>query len=164
VQASRAQALYIPASERQIRQLAPQLRYFGLTDIEVLGNEAWVSADVLRTVGADMLEGTVASTPMPPDSSLTGWPDFVREYEARYRHTLDNPYPALGYDAASLALEGIRLAGGRPEDVAEALGRIRDFRGATGVLSIEEGRVTRRPFLVQIRAGAPELMAGGGGP
>lgn len=164
VQGSRAQALYIPASERQIRQLAPQLRYFGLSGVEVLGNEAWVSADVLRTVGADMLEGTVASTPMPPDSSLTGWPDFVREYEARYRRTLDNPYPALGYDAAILALEGIRLAGGRPEAVADALGRIRDFRGATGVLSIEDGRVTRHPFLVRIRAGIPELMVGGGGP
>jgi len=164
IQASRAQALYIPASERQIRQLAPQLRYFGLTGVEVLGNEAWVSAGVLRTVGADMLEGTVASTPMPPDSSLTGWRDFVRDYEARYRRTLDNPYPALGYDAASLALEGIRLAGGRREDVAAALEQIRDFRGATGLLSIQDGRVTRHPFLVRIRAGTPELIAGGGGP
>jgi branched-chain amino acid transport system substrate-binding protein len=132
--------------------------------VEVLGNEAWVSPDVLRTVRADMLEGTVASTPMPPDSSLTGWPDFVRDYEARYRRTLDNPYPALGYDAASLALEGIRRAGGRREGVATALEQIRDFRGATGLLSIEDGRVTRHPFLVRIRAGTPELIPGGGGP
>jgi branched-chain amino acid transport system substrate-binding protein len=164
VRASRAQAVYIPASERQIRQLAPQLRYFGLTGVEVLGNESRVSEEVRRTVGPDMLEGTIASTPMPPDSSLTGWPDFVRAYEARYRRTLDNPYPALGYDAASLAFEGIRLAGGRREAVADALTRIRDFRGATGVLSIEGGRVTRRPYLVRIRAGTPELIAGGGGP
>jgi branched-chain amino acid transport system substrate-binding protein len=98
---------------------------------------------------------------MPPDSSLTGWPDFVRDYETRYRRTLDNPYPALGYDAASLALEAIRSAGGRREDVATALERIRDFRGATGLLSIEDGRVTRRPFLVRIRAGTPELIPGG---
>jgi branched-chain amino acid transport system substrate-binding protein len=164
LRAARPAAVFVPAPERQIRQLAPQLRYYGLTNVTVLGNEAWVSAEVLRTVAAGTLEGVVVATPMPPDSSLTGWADFVREYEARFRRTLDNPYPALGYDAASLALEGIRRAGGRREEVAVALRGIRDFRGATGLLSIENGRITRRPFLVRIRAGKPELISSGGGP
>jgi branched-chain amino acid transport system substrate-binding protein len=164
VRAARAQAVYVPASERDIRQLAPQFRYYGLVGVTLLGNETWLSDEVLRTVPQGSLEGVVASTPLPPDSALTGWRDFVRAYESRYRRSLDNPYPALGYDAASLVLEAARRADGGRSGMARALAGIRDFRGATGVLSIEDGRVTRRPFLVRIRAGTPELIVGGGGP
>lgn len=161
LKASRAQAVFVPASERHIRQIAPQFRYYGFVGPMILGNEAWVSDEVLRTVAPEMLEDVVAATPMPPDSSLTGWKDFVAQYEARFRRTLDNPFPALGYDAASLALEGLTRADGRRENMARALTQIRDFRGATGVLSIEDGRVTRRPFLVRIRSGIPQLIASG---
>jgi len=132
-----------------------------LTGVTILGSEAWISEDVLRSVAPEALEGVIASTSMPPDSSMTGWKDFVAQYEARYRRTLDNPFPALGYDAASLALEGMARAGGKRENMARALAGIRDFRGATGLLSIEDGQVTRRPFLVRVRGGIPQLIASG---
>ena len=57
-----------------------------------------------------------------------------------HRRSLTNPVPALGYDAASLAL--LALTSGRAD--------VTDFRGATGVLSLHQGTVTRRPFLVRI--------------
>jgi hypothetical protein len=60
-----------------------------------------------------------------------------------HRRSLTNPVPALGYDAATLALRA--LTSGNSS--------VTDFRGATGVLSLQSGTVTRRPFLVRIDGG-----------
>jgi ABC-type branched-subunit amino acid transport system substrate-binding protein len=85
------------------------------------------------------------------------WEEFVGRYEAAFRRTLDNPYPALGYDAARLILDQLPSGRARRADVARALGRLDGFRGATGVLSTRDGMITRDPFLVRIQAGRPVL-------
>jgi hypothetical protein len=72
------------------------------------------------------------------------WERFVERYENQFRRTLRSPVPALGYDAARLLLHASREGGGtRPEGTARALEAIRDFPGATGVLSVENGRLQR---------------------
>ena len=38
----------------------------------------------------------------------------------------------------------------RPHDVSRALATLRDFRGATGVLTVRDGMIVRRPFVVRI--------------
>jgi branched-chain amino acid transport system substrate-binding protein len=150
--AATPEAVYISASERDIRQLAPQLEYYGLTrrPIRILGNEAWTSDEVLRLVDAKHINGVVASTPLNKASASAGWRDFVALYEKTHRRTLDNPYPALGYDAARLLLHALE-SGRRPRDVARGLQSARELRGATGILSVQGGRIVRRPFIVRIQ-------------
>ncbi|MGH7574081.1 MAG: hypothetical protein ACREM1_02985, partial [Longimicrobiales bacterium] len=75
-----------------------------------------------------------------------------------YRRTLDNPYPALGYDAARLVLESLPAGDVRPVDVASEIATIDDFRGATGVLSTRDGLISRKPFIVRIQSGQPVLQ------
>jgi ABC-type branched-subunit amino acid transport system substrate-binding protein len=150
--AATPEAVYIAAGERDIRQLAPQLEYYGLTrrPIQILGNEAWTSDEVLRLVDAKHINGVVASTPLNKASASAGWRDFVALYEKTHRRTLDNPYPALGYDATRLLLHALE-SGRRPRDVARGLQTAREVRGATGILSVQGGRIVRRPFLVRIQ-------------
>jgi len=156
--ASEPQAVYVTASARDLRQLVPQLAYYGLTGIQILGSEAWIEPQVLRSLPQPAVEGVVVATPLPAGNGSTGWSDFVALYESTYRRTLDNPYPALGYDAAKLILREVTRGHVRPAELAAALDEVRDYRGATGVLSIENGHVARRPFLVRIRAGQPEPL------
>jgi ABC-type branched-subunit amino acid transport system substrate-binding protein len=155
-------AVFIPASERDIRQLAPQLEYYGLGDVQVLGSEAWVEDEVLRTVQPRMLEGVIAATPLFRSSDAVAWEHFVGLYEATYRRTLDNPYPALGYDAARLILSQLPSGRVTRAEVARAVAGVTDFRGATGVLSARGGAISRRPFLVRIQGGRPVLLDGPG--
>lgn len=156
---SNAQAVFIAASERDIRQLAPQLAYYGVGGVQVLGTDAWASEAVLARLDARVIEGVVAAVPFLPTSDAVAWDEFVGLYEAAQRRTLDNPYPALGWDAARLVLGAIGDEQ-RPSraDIARRLGETDGFRGATGVLSLTDGVVTRRPFLVRIRAGRAELI------
>jgi branched-chain amino acid transport system substrate-binding protein len=155
--------VYAPATERIIRQLAPQFEYYGLGAVQILGSDAWTSEDVVRTMPTRVLEGVIATTPLPRTSDAVAWDRFVGLYEAAHRRTLDTPYPALGYDATRLVLDAVaRSAGGRPGDTSRALAQTTDFRGATGVLSLRDGAVTRRPFLVQVRGGRLTRLDGAG--
>jgi branched-chain amino acid transport system substrate-binding protein len=158
------QAVFIAASARDLRQLVPQLAYYGLTDVQILGGEAWIEPAVLRSLPAVAVEGVVAATPLPIGSGDTGWAEFVELYQSTYRRTLDNPYPALGYDAAKLILREIARGRTNADDLADALDDLSGYRGATGILSIENGRISRRPFLVRIRSGRPEPLPFGGSP
>jgi branched-chain amino acid transport system substrate-binding protein len=160
LKAARPQAVFVAASERDIRQLAPQFAYFGLTGIQILGPEAWVSPEVLKSVPARVLEGVVVATPLiEGGGDETAWTDFVQLYERTHRRTLDNAYPALGYDAANLVLQEIAAGRTRPRDVADAVANVSNYRGATGVLSVQNGRISRRPFLVRITSGRPQPIA-----
>ncbi|HEX7051993.1 MAG TPA: penicillin-binding protein activator [Longimicrobiales bacterium] len=156
--AARPQAIFVPAGERDVRQIAPQIAYYGLADSlytppRVLGGQAW-AADAVRTqVETRFLEDVVAVTPLMRESPDVAWQEFNSLYERTYRSTLDNAFPALGYDAMKLLLEAIGRGRGDAADVSRALGEIDWIRGATGVLSVRNGEVVRRPFLVRIQQG-----------
>jgi branched-chain amino acid transport system substrate-binding protein len=147
---SGAQAVYVAATERDLRQIAPQIEYYGLGDIRVLGNEAWASDEVLRGLPARQTEGVTVVTPLLPTSRDVAWGEFVGRYEAAHRRTLDNPYPALGYDAARLILDALEGVRPQPREVAQRLAATRDYRGATGIITVRDGALVRRPFLARI--------------
>lgn len=156
VRRARPGAVFIAAGERDIRQLAPQLAYYGLAGVQILGTEAWASEDVLARLDPGQVEGVVAAVPFIATSRDVAWDEFVGLYEAAQRRSLDNPYPALGWDAARLVLAAIGDDRPSRAEVARRLAEIQDFRGATGILSLVEGTVTRRPFLVRVRNGRAE--------
>jgi ABC-type branched-subunit amino acid transport system substrate-binding protein len=156
LRAARPRAIFVAAGERDIRQLAPQLAYYGLSGVQILGSEGWASEEVLTRVDPGQIEGVVAAVPFLATSRSVAWDEFVGLYEAAQRRSLDTPYPALGWDAARLVLAAIGDDRPSRAEVARRLAEMDDFRGATGVLSLAEGSVTRRPFLVRVRAGRAE--------
>lgn len=149
--------LAVFAPERDVRQLAPQIAYYGLSGrgLRLFGGENWTGEEILRLVDARYTNGVVASTPLVRESSGAGWQDFSRRYEQAYRRTLDTPFPALGYDAARLVMSALPAARSAPRraDVARRLASLRGFRGATGVLAVRAGAVVRQPFIVRIEEG-----------
>lgn len=138
---ARVEAVYFPASERELQIVLPQLEYAGLAGVQLLGNENW-TGDAARGLPARALEGAIIATPLLQDSDAVAWQEFVAGFERLHRRSLSNPVPALGYDAATLAIRALT-----------SRGTVTDFRGATGVLSLESGTVTRRPFLARIAGG-----------
>ncbi len=149
-------ALFVAAPARDVRQIAPQLSFYGLDSagVQVFGDEGWASAPVRRVVPARDLEGAIAASRFPPgraDASVD--PDFVREYEARYRRSLENELPALGYDAAHLIMQALPNRLLTPEALSRRFHLLAGIRGATGLLSVRAQRVVRTPYLVVIRGG-----------
>ena len=154
---SRPDVVYLPLSPQDVQVVAPQLAYYGLrgrgSTVVLMGNESWLEEEVLRRSDSQFTNGVVAAIASPRGDGETGWDEFVRLYEESHRRTLDNPFPALGYDAVRLIVNALDDGANSPARVAERFAATRAFRGATGVLSVEDGAITRAPFIYRILDG-----------
>lgn len=149
-------ALFVAAPRQDVPKIAPQVAFYDLDSagVQVFGDEAWASPEVRRVVPARDLEGVMAASPFPPErADATADPAFVDLYESRYRRSLDNRLPALGYDAAHLVLQALPNRMFRPDALARRFDFLAGIRGATGELSVRAGRVVRTPYVVTIEDG-----------
>ncbi|MEE2669345.1 MAG: penicillin-binding protein activator [Gemmatimonadota bacterium] len=142
--------LVLPLPSQDIELMAPQVTFFGIDSLEVriLGTAGWSDSDMLARVDTRHTNGVITSSPRPPDGESEGHRAFVQAYEAFHQRTLPSSVPELGYDAAVLLLEGIRVGARTPRELLEALEQTSNFPGATGSLSVEDGRIQREHFLV----------------
>ena len=150
VDSLRPDILVLPLPARDVELMAPQVTFYGLDSLEirVLGTAGWTEDDMLSRVDTRHTNGVVAASPRPPEGETEGYRRFVDAYEAYHQRTLPSTVPALGYDAAALLLEGIRMGASTPAQLLANLEEISNFPGATGVFSIEEGRVVREHFVI----------------
>lgn len=140
------QGLVLPIPAEDVQAIAGQAAYFALDTlgVQLMGTGGWTDEAVLAELSERYLEGVVVATPIRPDSSSEGYRRFVEAYESRFQRTLVDPaIPALGYDAAALLLRSLESGARDPESVTRALREVRGLQGATGILSIEDGRVVR---------------------
>lgn len=152
----RGLVLLLPPEEVEL--VAPQVAFFGVDDLDIviLGNDAWSSETVLDRVNPRHTDGVLTVTSRDgPGSFGPGWRDFVDSYENHFRRSLRSPVPALGYDAANLFLAAVQSGDGTPEGTARALEDIRGYPGATGRLSVVDGRIRRTWTPVQIQNREP---------
>lgn len=151
-----AEALFLPLPEGDVELLAPQIAFFGVDSlgVAVLGTAGWAQPNILSRVDPRHLDGAVVSAPQDPGAAGATLERFKETYEAMNRRTLRSQIPAYGYDAAQLLIHAIEQSGARsPADVSRALEEIRDFPGATGTLSVVDGRIVRRHYLYRIDGG-----------
>lgn len=149
-------ALFVAAPQQDVPKIAPQVAFYDLDSagVQVFGDEAWATAGVRRVTPARDLEGVITASRFPPErADDIADPAFVELYETTYRRSLDNPLPALGYDAASLVLHALPNRILTTDALARRFTFLTGIRGATGVLSVRAGQVVRTPFLVEIIQG-----------
>ncbi len=148
VAASEPDVVFAPAaSVSGVLAIAPQLFYYGLYNVIVLGSGAWAEPAALRRLERFATDHRVIGLATDRVSPGTPWRQFVADYERRYRKTLrDNIMPALAHDATLLvlsALDGARLP--IPVALAAYLESGPEVEGVTGRLRPDAERsVVRR--------------------
>jgi hypothetical protein len=144
----------LPPGGSDLELLAPQIAFYevrGLNGMALFGNEAWTYSTSLDLVQTQHTNGVLSVTSWVERGSFgPAWNEFIGLYENHFQRTLRSPTPALGYDAARLLITAARTGGGHATGTGEVLQRIRDFPGATGILSVQDGRIVRRFFPVRI--------------
>lgn len=160
VAAAAPDVLVLPLAPEEVEIVAPQVTFYGLDSlgIRVLGTGGWTAEETLRDVDVRHTEGVVAVTSRPPGVVQERYREFVRAYEAHYQKTLRTPVAALGYDAARLLMRALESGARTPAEVARALEGIRDFPGATGDISVVDGRIVRRSVPVRLENRALVLL------
>ena len=160
VAASDPDIVFAPAaSVSGVLAIAPQLFYYGLYNVIVMGSGAWAEPAALRRLERFATDHRVIGLATDRVSPGTPWRRFVADYERRYRKTLrDNIMPALAHDATLLVLSGLdRAVLPIPAALAAYLESGPEVEGVTGRLRPDAARsVVRRSTEIRMLVdGAP---------
>jgi ABC-type branched-subunit amino acid transport system substrate-binding protein len=147
------QALFIPDAAERAGLIAPQLAYYGLENVQLLGTSGWNSLELIRR-GGRFVEGALFVDGFFLDSPSPLVQDFVTRFAVRFGEE-PSLLEAQGYDAAGILLTVLARPDVRSrEDLRRALAEVRLYPGVTGAITIDaQGEVRRPLFLLQVRDG-----------
>lgn len=149
-------ALFIPADFQTVGLLAPQLAFYDVNEVLLVGSDGWNSPWLVE-LGEHYVEGAL----------FTG--GFVRDLENPQIRSLSEKYwltfgedpqslAVQAYDAARIIRAGIESGVVRDRsDMREYLMNLEDFPSAEGLLTTDEnGDIRQRPYLLTVVNGKIE--------
>ena len=148
------EALFLPDYAERISLIAPQLAFYGLEGVQLLGTNGWNDAELPRLTH-QFVEGAVFTDGFFLHSSYP----FVKEFIEHYYSTFgEEPtiLEAQGYDTAGILLTLLN----DPkiltrEDLRRALAQLRDYPGVTGATHFDAtGEAEKILFLLRVENGA----------
>lgn len=153
-------ALFIPDYADQIIQIAPQLMFYGIKDITLLGINGWNSSELASQAGR-FLKDAVFVDAFYSESKK---PE-VRRFMELYRQVYQEEPTILGaqaFDVATLLLHIIDdSAVANRDDLRRKLVELNDYRGVTGTSGFDiYGEAIKQLSLLRIKRGRIVESAG----
>lgn len=112
-----------------------------------LGTETFESQQLIDAVG-DLADGAIYTFPQSPDSTNAVVKNFRANYQAKFSKTWGTPGDAA-YDAVYMYVNAIEQNGNDTEKVKLALYGIKNYRGVSGVVSIDKNGDAIKSFDVK---------------
>ena len=146
-------ALFIPDYADRVGLIAPQLAYYGIEDLPLLGINGWNSPELVRVAGryvegAVFVDGFFRYSPYP----------FVEEFVNRHFEKYgEEPsiLEAQGFDVANILLTLLDRPEVRTrEDLRLSLAQLKNYPGVTGGTTFNlQGDADKVLFLLQVQNG-----------
>ena len=166
------EALFLPVRHDKAVLIAPQLPFYNMRGVRLLGGGGWNSPRLLER-GERYVEGAVFVAGFFAGAEEPEVARFAGEYESRFGRKPDL-FSALGHDAARIIFSAIAEGARTRAQVREYLAALRGFQGAAGRTDMgAEGDARRELFALSAQGGrirrigmvAPhEALEGGGVP
>jgi len=146
-------ALFIPDSWVRVSMIAPQLAFYDVTGVQLLGTNAWNSPKLLER-DSEYLEGAIFVDGFFRNSYYPVVREFIDLFYRSYgREPKD--MEALTYDAARIMVDVlVRDDVEVRDDVRNGILQIRDYRGITGKTSFVETRDAEKSLSVLMVRGS----------
>jgi ABC-type branched-subunit amino acid transport system substrate-binding protein len=147
------EALFIPDFSFRVATIAPQLAYYDITGIRLLGTSGWDSPELLRG-DPGHLQGSVFVDAFFTASYRPEVNDFIEAFYTAYGREPDT-MEALVYDAAEIAVKLLlENRGGTKEAFRRGLMQIKGHRGVSGKTSFPASRDAEKDlFILTVRDG-----------
>jgi ABC-type branched-subunit amino acid transport system substrate-binding protein len=147
------EALFIPDYADRISLLAPQLAFYGLEGVQLLGPSGWNDAELPR-LARQFVEEAVFTDGFFRHSSYPFVQEFVERYFDRYGEE-PTILEAQGYDTGGILLSLLndsRIS--TREDLRRALAQLQNYPGVTGATRFDFiGEADKILFLLQVQKG-----------
>ena len=143
---SEPEAVIVPGYYTEAALIVKQARELNM-NMPFIGGDGWDSGKLVEIGGAAM-ENTYFSTAYTADDPDPVVQNFAGKYKSLYKDIPD-AFAALGYDAGMILFDAIRRAGGTDgAGIRDALVATRDFRGVTGLITIDKDRNARKSIVI----------------
>lgn len=150
------EAIFIGGFYNEAALISQQAKKLNLS-VDFIGVDSLYS-EALLELGGESVEGFKLIGFFYPDGDNEEAAKFAADYEAAYSSKPDT-YAAYSYVAASVVIEAIKEKGADRESIKTYLETLKDYKGATGVLSFDEnGDVETIPSKLTIQGGKFELF------
>lgn len=147
------EALFIPDYADHISLIAPQLVFYGLEGVQLLGPNGWNDTELPR-LARQFVEKSVFTDGFFRHSSYTFVQEFVERYFKKYGEE-PTILEAQGYDIAGIMLTLLNDSRVRSrEDLRQALAQLQNYPGVTGATRFNRlGEADKILFLLQVQNG-----------
>ncbi len=144
-------ALFIPDGYVQASQIAPQLAFYDLTPIALLGTNLWHDPELIKLAGP-YVQGAIIPTSFFPESGEARVKDFVERFGKTYGRR-PGLFAALGYDAMRLVVDVVTHQEIETrKDLLDALLKTKAYPGVTGLTEVnDQGEAVKKPYLVTVK-------------
>jgi branched-chain amino acid transport system substrate-binding protein len=148
---AKPELIYAPIYFTAMVPIARQAKAAGVKGDMFVGGDGWDADELLADAGEEM-EGAYFTNHYAPDVPWPNSQKFVAKYKERFKRD-PTSLAAMGYDAAKVLVDAIgRAKDDSPDGIRQAIQETRGFQGATGTISIDEGRNADKPLvIVQIK-------------
>ena len=151
LESSTAQAVLIPdtveAATKLLSGLSPEAR----KRMRVLGTSAWDNADKIAHSQA-LFEKAIFVAPFFKNSTRPEVQQFMASYRGKF-NAAPSVHSALGFDAATLLVNGLKLSHDKGVPFAQGLQQLPQYNGITGVLMPEPGEDDIKRILYVVEVG-----------
>ena len=144
-------AVFIPDSPGKVGQIVPQLAYFDVKDVYLIGTNLWHSDSLLK-IADQYVQGAVMPDGFFAESTSPKVQEFVKVFEQTYQETPDF-VAAVVYDSAMILFNVVS----RPHiryrtEIRDELLNLENFPGVTGITRFDEnGDVLKKMHLLRIK-------------
>ncbi len=144
-------AVFIPDSPGKVGQIIPQLAYFDIKDVYLLGTNLWHS-DSLIKIADQYVQGAVMPDGFFAKSNSPRIQEFVKVFEETYQETPDF-VAAVVYDSAMILFNVVSSPHIRYRtEIRDELLNLENFPGVTGMTRFDEnGDVLKKMHLLRIK-------------
>ncbi|MBX3207256.1 MAG: ABC transporter substrate-binding protein [Labilithrix sp.] len=147
LKAANPDVLFVPNYYNEMVLIARQAREVGIPGSMFVGGDGWDSSNLVAGAGAE-LEGAHFTNHYAPDVPWENSKKFVTAFTAKYEHE-PTSLTAQGYDAAKLLFDAIeRAPETTPASIRDALAATKDFKGATGTMTMDKDHNANKPIVV----------------
>ena len=146
-------ALFIPDYADRVSQIAPQLMFYGLKDVTLLGINGW-NSPALITKAARFLKDAVFVDTFYPESKKPEVQRFMELYRQTYQEE-PTILSAQGFDMATLLLQIIDDPDVKNrDDVRRKLDDLKNYLGVTGTTGFDQyGEAIKALYLLGVKHG-----------
>ncbi|KAB8031843.1 ABC transporter substrate-binding protein [Fluviispira multicolorata] len=138
--------LFIPGFHQQVGVILREAKDLQIR-AKILGGDGWDTPE-LRNIAKGAEVGAYISNHYSSSGENLSLKNFVKAYKEKY-HVDPSSFAALAYDSVNMVyIAVINAKSNNPEKIKNSLSKIKDFKGVTGTISIDQNHNATKPAVI----------------